>query len=213
MGEGGAVFTNNPILKRACESVRDWGRDCWCEPGYDNTCGRRFDWSLGELPPGYDHKYTYSHLGYNLKITDMQAAVGLSQLGKLEGFIAARRRNFTRLWAGLADLQEHLLLPRAEPRAEPSWFGFPITVQSGASLDRDALVRGLTAQRIDTRLLFGGNLLKQPYMQGLDHRQVGDLANSDTVMRNTFWIGVFPGLTDAHIDHVVDVFHDLFRAA
>lgn len=213
MGEGGAVFTSNPIFKRAAESVRDWGRDCWCEGGFDNTCGKRFAQQLGDLPFGYDHKYTYSHLGYNLKITDMQAAVGLSQLDKLDGFIAARRRNFDHLSAGLADLQDFLLLPRATEKAEASWFGFPITIKAGSPLDRNTVVQKLNAAKIDTRLLFGGNLLKQPYMKDQKYRIVGEVPNADTVMHSTFWIGVFPGLTNAHIDYVVDVFHDIFACA
>jgi len=211
MGEGGAVFTRNPIYRRAAESVRDWGRDCWCEPGNDNTCGLRFDWQLGDLPHGYDHKYTYSHLGYNLKITDMQAAVGLSQLDRLDEFVGARRTNFDRIWAGLADLQEFLMLPEATPGSEPSWFGFPITVRKGSPLDRNALVQKLSAAKIDTRLLFGGNLIRQPYMKDQDYRVVGDLAQSDVVMNQTFWVGVFPGLTAAHIDYMVDIFHDAFK--
>ncbi len=204
MGEGGAVFTNNPIYRRAAESVRDWGRDCWCEPGFDNTCGQRFEWQLGDLPFGYDHKYTYSHIGYNLKITDMQAAVGVAQLGKLDGFIAARRRNFDRLKAGLADLQDFLILPEATANSEPSWFGFPITVRPKSPIGRTDLVKRLNAEKIDTRLLFAGNLIRQPYFKDQTYRVVGDLTQSDCVMTDTFWIGVFPGLTDRHIDYMID---------
>lgn len=208
MGEGGAVFTGNGKMKRILESFRDWGRDCWCAPGKDNTCNKRFDWKLGELPQGYDHKYTYSHLGYNLKITDMQAAVGLAQLDRLNGFIDARLRNFAALKEGLDGLRHHLILPEATPNADPSWFGFPITVRSAAPFRRDDLVRHLNARLIGTRLLFGGNLLRQPYMLGRPHRVSGDLARSDQVMNDTFWIGVYPGLAPAAIDYVLEVIHD-----
>lgn len=211
MGEGGAVFFSNPIYKRAAESVRDWGRDCWCEPGFDNTCGKRFDWQLGELPFGYDHKYTYSHIGYNLKITDMQAAVGLSQLNRLGEFVAARRRNFDLLYKGLEDLQDKIILPRATNRAEASWFGFPITVREDAGLRRNEVVARLTAAKIDTRLLFGGNLLRQPYMKGRACRVVGDLTAADTVMTSTFWVGVFPGLTPAHIDYMITTLKKILK--
>ncbi len=209
MGEGGAVFTANPIYKRAAESIRDWGRDCWCAPGADNTCGNRFNQQLGQLPFGYDHKYSYAHLGYNLKITDMQAAVGVAQLGKLDGFIAKRRHNFERLLAGLKDLEHHFILPVATPNSEPSWFGFALTVRDNSPLDRAAILQGLNEARIDTRLLFGGNLVKQPYMQGRAYRVAGDLAQADTVMTSTFWVGVYPGLSDAQIDYMIEVFHNL----
>ena len=199
-GEGGAVFTNEPGMKRIVESFRDWGRDCWCDPGKDNTCGKRFDWQLGDLPHGFDHKYTYSHVGYNLKATDMQAAVGVSQLKKLPGFIEARRRNFRNLTEGLADLEKFLVLPRATPGSEPSWFGFPIAVRPDAPFTRDQLVRHLESKKIATRLLFGGNLLRQPAYKDAPHRKVGDLPNSDFVMRQVFWIGVYPGLTDEMLD-------------
>ncbi|WP_044562276.1 lipopolysaccharide biosynthesis protein RfbH [Azospirillum sp. B4] len=211
MGEGGAVFTDRPLLRRAMESVRDWGRDCYCPPGKDNTCGKRFQWQLGELPTGYDHKYIYSHIGYNLKITDMQAAVGLSQLDHLDGFIAARRRNFNQLKQGLADLQDVLILPEATPHSNPSWFGFPITVRENAAFDRRALVMHLDAHRIGTRQLFGGNLLRQPYMAGRPRRVVGELTNSDVVMNGTFWIGVYPGLGEPAIDYVVDTIRSFVR--
>ncbi|GLC26696.1 lipopolysaccharide biosynthesis protein RfbH [Roseisolibacter agri] len=196
MGEGGAVLTNAPALRTLVESFRDWGRDCWCEPGKDNTCGKRFGWQLGELPCGYDHKYTYSHVGYNLKATDMQAAVGVAQLERLPGFVAARRANFAWLRAALADLEDVLLLPEPQPGSEPSWFGFPVLVRDGAPFSRDALVQFLEARRIATRLLFGGNLVRQPAYRGLTYRVVGDLANSDRVMRSAFWVGVWPGLTE-----------------
>jgi CDP-6-deoxy-D-xylo-4-hexulose-3-dehydrase len=211
MGEGGAVFTSRSKLKRALESIRDWGRDCWCEPGKDNTCNKRFEHQLGQLPYGYDHKYTYSHIGYNLKITDMQAAVGLAQLDRLESFIAARRKNFARLKEGLRRVEEFLILPEATPHADPSWFGFALTVRAGAPFTRDQLVIHLNEKKIGTRLLFGGNLLRQPYMVGRDHRIVGDLTNADTVMTSTFWIGVFPGLADGHIDYMVESIESFCR--
>jgi len=204
MGEGGAVFTSRSKLKRVLESVRDWGRDCWCDPGKDNTCNMRFEHQLGELPYGYDHKYTYSNIGYNLKITDMQAAVGLAQFDRLEGFIAARRHNFDRLKAALAPLEEFLILPEATPHSEPSWFGFPLTIRPVAPFKRDALVLHLNGKKIATRLLFGGNLLRQPYMVGRTHRVFGTLDAADIVMNSTFWIGVYPGLGDAHIDYMAE---------
>ena len=205
MGEGGAVFMNNVKLKVIAESFRDWGRSCWCEPGKDNTCGKRYDWQLGDLPCGYDHKYTYSHIGYNLKVTDMQAAVGVSQLKKLPEFIAARRRNFAYLHAGLQEFQEHLILPEATPNSEPSWFGFPIAVRPDAPFTRDQLVRHLDSKKIGTRLLFAGNLLKQPAYVNITHRKIGDLPNTDFVMNNVFWVGVYPALTDAHKDYMIDM--------
>lgn len=212
MGEGGAVFTSRSILKRALESFRDWGRDCYCEPGKDNTCNKRFCQQLGELPFGYDHKYTYSHVGYNLKITDMQAAVGLSQLGHLEGFIAARKKNFDILYNGLKQIEEFIILPEATPNANPSWFGFPITVRENAPFTRNQIVEYLNNERnIGTRLLFGGNLLKQPYMKGRNYRVVGDLTNSDMVMNNTFWIGVFPGLDEVELNYVIDSFVEFVK--
>jgi CDP-6-deoxy-D-xylo-4-hexulose-3-dehydrase len=203
-GEGGAVFVNRSLMKRAVESIRDWGRDCWCAPGKENTCQKRFDWQLGDLPHGYDHKYIYSHLGYNLKMTDMQAAVGLAQLERLDGFIAARRRNFARLQEGLADLADVLILPAATANADPSWFGFALTLRQDAPFSREALVADLNGHRIGTRNLFGGNLVRQPYMRGRDFRVAGDLAASDAVMRRTFWIGVYPGLGEPQIDFVID---------
>lgn len=212
MGEGGAVFTSDPVLRRAMESFRDWGRDCYCDPGKDNTCRRRFDWQLGELPRGYDHKYIYSHIGFNLKITDMQAAVGLSQLEHLDDFIAARRANFAFLKSALADLEEFLVLPEATRGTEPSWFGFPITVREGAPFDRDGLVRFLNNHKIHTRLLFGGNLIRQPYMKGCQYKVHGALTNSDRVVHRTFWIGLFPGLTKRHLAYVADKFSEYCRA-
>jgi CDP-6-deoxy-D-xylo-4-hexulose-3-dehydrase len=203
-GEGGAVFVNRSLMKRAVESIRDWGRDCWCAPGQDNTCQKRFGWQLGELPHGYDHKYTYGHLGYNLKMTDMQAAVGLAQLDRLDGFIAARRRNFALLKVGLADLEDVLILPEATPGSEPSWFGFPLTLRADAPFSREELIAELNTHRIGTRNFFGGNLVRQPYMQGRQFRVAGDLATSDVVMRRTFWIGVYPGLGMPQIDFMID---------
>ncbi|WP_298983125.1 lipopolysaccharide biosynthesis protein RfbH [Caldilinea sp.] len=204
MGEGGCVLTNRSRLKTLVESFRDWGRDCWCEPGKDNTCGKRFDWRLGELPHGYDHKYIYSHIGYNLKATDMQAAVGVAQLAKLPSFIAARRRNFDLLRQGLSDLQEHLILPEATPFSEPSWFGFPITVAEGAPFTRNELVRFLEQRKIATRLLFGGNLVRQPAYRNQPYRIVGALTNTDRIMNNTFWVGVYPGLNETMLSFIVD---------
>lgn len=212
MGEGGAVFTSHPGLRRAMETFRDWGRDCYCDPGKDNTCQRRFDWQLGELPRGYDHKYIYSHLGFNLKITDMQAAVGVSQLDHLEGFIADRRRNFDLLKSGLKALEEFFILPEPTPNSDPSWFGFVLTVRDGAPFERDTIVRHLNQRGIGTRLLFGGNLVRQPYMIGRNFRVHGSLANSDTIMNRTFWIGVYPGLGDEHIGYVLQVIRDFCAA-
>jgi len=210
-GEGGAVFTKNNKIKRAMECIRDWGRDCWCEPGQDNTCRKRFDWSLGKLPHGYDHKYIYSHCGYNLKMTDMQASIGCSQFNKLDGFIASRQRNFDRLYEGLKSLSDHIILPEVLPLAKPSWFGFPISMRKDISGERDKLVRYLNENLIGTRLLFGGNLVRQPYFKNLEHRIVGDLKGSDFVAKNSFWIGVYPGLTDLHIDYMLEVIQKWFK--
>jgi CDP-6-deoxy-D-xylo-4-hexulose-3-dehydrase len=212
MGEGGAVLTDNPKLKKIVESFRDWGRDCWCEPGVDNTCGKRFDWQLGDLPHGYDHKYTYSHLGYNLKLTDMQAAVGLSQLDKLDGFIARRRENFSHLRARLGPLDEFLILPEPTPHSDPSWFGFPITLREGAPITRNTLIRHLESRKIGTRLLFGGNLLRQPAFKDTPRRVVGDLATSDLIMNRTFWIGVYPGLTPPMLDFIATTLEEALGA-
>jgi len=209
MGEGGCVLTDNHELKRLVESFRDWGRDCWCEPGKDNTCGRRFDWQLGDLPHGYDHKYTYSHLGYNLKLTDMQAAVGVAQLRKLPAFIDVRRRNFHALYDGLKDLERFLMLPEPTPGSEPSWFGFPIAVRPEAAFSRNEAVDFLEKHNIATRLLFGGNLVRQPAYREVRYRMVGDLRNSDFVMNHVFWVGVYPGLSANAIEYMVDVFHKM----
>ncbi len=208
MGEGGGVVVNARGLQRTVRSVRDWGRDCWCEPGCSDTCGHRFDWQLGELPRGYDHKYVYSNLGYNLKITEMQAAIGLAQLDKVEGFIAARRRNFDRLMEALSEYQEYLILPKVDPRANPSPFGFPITVREG--VERIELVRHLEAANVETRLVFGGNILRQPGYLNVPRRVHGSLERSDAIMHRTFFIGVYPGLTDAMIDYVIEQFAGFF---
>jgi CDP-4-dehydro-6-deoxyglucose reductase, E1 len=200
MGEGGAVFTNNDELKAIAESFRDWGRDCYCAPGKDNTCGKRFGWKLGDLPEGYDHKYTYSHLGYNLKITDMQAACGLAQMDKAAHFIQRRRENFGYLTERLAACEEFLILPKATPQSDPSWFGFPITLRDNAPVSRLDLLTYLDQNKVGTRLLFAGNLTRQPYMVGRNYRVSGELTNTDVVMNNTFWIGVQPALTRPMLD-------------
>ena len=205
MGEGGAVLTDKPNLKTLIESFRDWGRDCWCDPGKENTCGKRFDWQLGSLPCGYDHKYTYSHIGYNLKATDMQAALGLSQIEKLPFFIERRKENFRYLSIALKSMEGCLILPEATPGSDPAWFGFPIAVREDASFRREDLIRELEAKKIATRLLFGGNLLRQPAYEGCEVRVVGSLPNTDFVMNNVFWIGVYPGLTKPMLDYVVEV--------
>jgi CDP-6-deoxy-D-xylo-4-hexulose-3-dehydrase len=201
MGEGGAVFTNNNELRQIAESFRDWGRDCYCSPGKDNTCGRRFCWKLGNLPKGYDHKYTYSHLGYNLKITDMQAACGLAQLAKVDTFIRRRKDNFNFLKNRFASCEEFLILPEATTGSEPSWFGFPITLRENAPISRVDLLGYLEQKRVGTRLLFAGNLTKQPYMIGRNYRVSGELTNTDFVMHNTFWIGLQPSLSEEMLDY------------
>jgi CDP-6-deoxy-D-xylo-4-hexulose-3-dehydrase len=210
MGEGGCVLTNDGRLKRLIESFRDWGRDCWCDTGCDNTCGKRFDWTLGDLPQGYDHKYTYSHVGYNLKVTDMQAALGLTQLEKVGTFIAARRSNFDYLFEHLSGLQDHLILPQATEGSEPSWFGFPIAVRAEGKFTRSQLIAFLESKKIATRLIFGGNLTKQPAYRGQNFRVVGELTNSDFAMNNAFWIGLYPGLTVEMLDYVIAQFYDFF---
>ena len=213
MGEGGSVLMEKPLLRTLVESFRDWGRDCWCAPGKDNTCGKRFDWQLGELPCGYDHKYTYSHIGYNLKLTDMQAAVGVAQLQKLEGFIEARQCNFALLREGLRDLEEFFVLPEATAGAEPSWFGFPMAVRADAPFTRNRVIHELEKRKIATRLLFGGNLVRQPAYQNVAHRVAAPLTNTDFVMNQVFWIGVYPGITPAMLEYVVESFHAIPRAA
>ena len=204
MGEGGAVLTNEPRLKRIAESFRDWGRDCFCDPGKDNTCGKRYGWKLGGLPEGYDHKYIYSHVGYNLKITDMQAACALAQMDRLEGFIAARKENFRLLKELLRGLEHALILPEATSGSDPSWFGFPITLTEACPVRRIDLLRALDVERIGTRLLFAGNLVRQPSMEGVRHRVSGTLENTDRVMDRTFWIGVYPGLSREALAFVAD---------
>jgi CDP-4-dehydro-6-deoxyglucose reductase, E1 len=208
MGEGGAVLTDNPKLKTLAESFRDWGRDCWCDPGKDNTCGKRFEHQLGELPYGYDHKYTYSHIGYNLKATDMQAAVGLAQLQKVASFIETRRANFAYLHENLQDLQEYLILPQATLNSEPSWFGFPIAVQVEAPFTRNQLVQFLDSRKIATRLLFGGNLVRQPAYKNAQFRVASSLDNTDFIMNQVFWLGVYPGLTHPMLDYVIQTLHE-----
>jgi CDP-6-deoxy-D-xylo-4-hexulose-3-dehydrase len=207
-GEGGCVLTDSVRLKPLVESFRDWGRDCWCEPGRDNTCGKRFEWQLGELPCGYDHKYTYSHVGFNLKMTDMQAAVGVAQMSKLHNFISARQNNWQKLSEGLQDLSEFLSLPVATPGSEPSWFGFLITVKPGSPRNRQEIVRFLESRRIGTRLLFAGNILRQPAYKDLNARRVGDLKNTDIAMNHSFWVGVYPGLTNEMVEFIIESLHE-----
>jgi CDP-6-deoxy-D-xylo-4-hexulose-3-dehydrase len=213
MGEGGAVLMNSALDAKNCESLRDWGRDCYCKPGMDNTCNKRFGWKLGQLPKGYDHKYTYSHVGYNLKVSDMQAAVGVSQLKKLDRFIAARRENFDRLTRGLRDrgLDEHYLLPQATPGSDPSWFGYLLTVRDGNAIDRNVLVRELETRKVGTRLLFAGNLTKQPAFADVDYRVVGELTHTDKIMNDAFWVGVWPGIDQPRVDYMLDTLADVTR--
>jgi CDP-6-deoxy-D-xylo-4-hexulose-3-dehydrase len=211
MGEGGAVVTSDPDLARIARSIRDWGRDCYCAGGENNTCGTRFGQQFGTLPRGFDHKYVYSHLGYNLKVTDMQAAIGCAQLRKLDRFIEARRRNFARLSELLQPYADRLLLPTAPTHSEPSWFGFAVTVRESAGFTRDELVRYLEARRIETRSLFAGNLLRHPAFEGVPHRVVGDLANSDIVTTSTFFLGVYPGIDDRRLAHISDAFEAFMR--
>jgi len=213
MGEGGAVICHKGKLKVLAESFRDWGRDCWCAPGDENTCGKRHDQQFGDLPHGYDHKYVYSHIGYNLKLTDMQAAVGVAQLDKLDGFVATRRENFRRLYDGMKDLEEHFVLPEATSGSNPSWFGFPLAVRPEAPFTRNEAVAGLEGRNIATRLLFGGNLLRQPAYRDVPHRVVGEMRGADYVMHNVFWIGVYPGLTPAHVDFMLETLHDIAAGA
>jgi CDP-6-deoxy-D-xylo-4-hexulose-3-dehydrase len=211
MGEGGAVLTSSGRLRRIAESFRDWGRDCWCASGKDNTCKKRFGWKLGDLPAGYDHKYIYSHLGYNLKPTDIQAAIGRAQLRKLDEFIAARRANHALLLDTLRPYEEYLVLPRATRHSNPSWFGFLVTVRDGAPFARADLVTYLENRQMQTRQLFGGNLLRQPAFQNVRHRVVGDLKNTDKIMTDSFFIGVYPGLTAAMLEYMQTVLTDFFR--
>lgn len=202
-GEGGCVLTSDPLLKRAVESFRDWGRDCWCDPGKDNTCGKRFAWHLGDLPAGYDHKYVFSHIGYNLKMTDLQASIGVAQLAKLPRFVAARRSNWAALRSFFAEWEEFFVLPRATEGSEPSWFGFPLTVRDSAPFERNEITAFLEDRKIATRLLFGGNLTRQPAYRDVPSRRVGTLTNSDIVLNRTFWLGVYPGHSKAMLDYVL----------
>ena len=207
MGEGGAIFCRSSKLKRIIESLRDWGRDCWCETGCDNTCKKRYGWALGELPEGYDHKYTYSNLGYNLKITDMQAAIGVSQFKRLEEFISARRNNFFLLRNKLSDLQEYFILPTETKKSFPSWFGFPLTIKNSKKINRNNLVKYLNNYNIGTRLMFAGNIIKQPYLKDLNYRIVGNLKNSDKIMNDSFWVGIYPGLKKSNINYISKILH------
>lgn len=216
MGEGGAVYTNSTQLKRIVESFRDWGRDCWCSSGYDNTCQNRFKQQFGELPYRYDHKYVYSHFGYNLKVTDMQAAIGCAQLEKLPGFIEARKRNWRLLRKGLAELSDVFILPEATPNSDPSWFGFLLTLREEAGFSRDEIVNYLEENRIQTRMLFAGNLVKQPCFDemratGLGYRVIRELKNTDIIMNQTFWVGVYPGMTDVMIEFMVEKIREFVK--
>lgn len=211
-GEGGAVLSGSPLLRTIIESFRDWGRDCWCAPGRDNTCGKRFDWDLGDLPHGYDHKYIYSHLGFNLKMTDMQASVGCAQLEKLSSFGTARRANWRHFRTALAPYEEFLVLPEATPRSDPSWFGFPITVRERAPFERRDIVDHLESHKVATRMLFAGNLVRQPAFAGVRHRVAGTLDGTDRIMTNTFWLGVYPGITDEMRRYVVGILEEFFNA-
>ena len=207
MGEGGALITNDTQLKRLIESFRDWGRDCWCGSGCDNSCGKRFEWQLGELPYGYDHKYIYSHIGYNLKVTDMQAAVGVAQLKKLPSFIVARKKNFKLLYDGLKKYEQYFILPEIEEKADPSWFGFLLTVREGAGFTKNEIVQYLEDNKIATRMLFAGNITRHPCFRDVEYKISGNLLNTDRIMNDTFWIGVYPGLTEEKIKYVLEKFH------
>jgi CDP-6-deoxy-D-xylo-4-hexulose-3-dehydrase len=211
MGEGGAVLMNSPLLAKIAESFRDWGRDCYCKPGLDNTCNKRFGWRLGQLPKGYDHKYTYSHVGYNLKVSDMQAAVGVSQLKKLDSFVQRRRENFAGIEARLraAELDRYYHLPRATPGTDPSWFGYLLTVRDGSGIDRNTLTRTLEERKVGTRMLFAGNLVKQPAFRDVEYRIHGELRNTDKVMNDSFWIGVWPGIDEPRLDYMIETLANL----
>lgn len=211
MGEGGALCTNNPLLKKLIASFRDWGRDCWCEPGSDNTCKKRFSWKLGGLPMGYDHKYIYSHIGYNLKITDMQAAIGLAQLKKLPGFIKKRRDNFNSIYKFLKKYEKYFILPEVLKNSTPSWFGFPVLVKETAPFKRNDVVNYIENNKIATRMLFGGNLIKQPAYKNIKCRIAGDLKNTDLIMNNLFWFGVYPGITKDKLEYIAAVFNRFFK--
>ena len=211
MGEGGAVLINNPSLKKITESFRDWGRDCWCAPGKDNTCGERYCQKLGDLPEGYDHKYSYSHIGFNLKVSDMQAAVGLSQLTKADHFVARRKENHAILSEMFKEFEQHFILPKATENSEPSWFGFMLTIREGSRVDRNKFVEYLEQNKIGTRLFFGGNLLRQPAYYNLNYRKIDDLKNTDLIMNNSFWLGVWPGLNISHFDYIYITFKNYFN--
>ncbi len=211
MGEGGSVLTSNPLLKRIATSMRDWGRDCYCDPGCDNTCGRRFKGQYGDLPAGYDHKYVYSHVGYNLKVTDMQAAIGVAQLRKLDGFVQARKDNFKKLYNGLKQYEEYLILPKATPNSDPSWFGFPFNVRENGKFTRVQLAEFLEDHKILTRQLFAGNLIKQPAYKNVNYRVSGSLDNTDYIMHNTIFIGVYPGIDDVRMNYILSVFDKFFN--
>ena len=211
MGEGGAIFTKNSKLVTLIESFRDWGRDCWCAPGCENTCGKRFDWDLGDLPHGYDHKYIYSHFGYNLKITDMQAALGLAQLKKLPDFIKTRKKNFDRLKMGLSHLQNKIILPEPTHGSNPSWFGFLITLKPNAGISRNEIITKLTDANIGTRLLFAGDIRKQPYFKNVNYRCIGDLPNTEIILSNTFWVGVTPMITDEMLDFIIGTLNKILK--
>jgi CDP-6-deoxy-D-xylo-4-hexulose-3-dehydrase len=209
LGEGGGVIVNDAVLAKTALSLRDWGRDCWCIPGASDTCGKRFGWQLGQLPAGYDHKYIYSHVGYNLKLTDMQAAIGTAQWKKLPDFLRRRRENFNYYLEKLKRFEEYLTLPVQDPKAQPAWFGFPVTVRKG--VERAKLVRFLEDAKIETRMIFAGNILRQPGFQGIAHRVAGSLTRSDEIMNNTFFIGIYPGLTAEMRDYVVSQFEAFFK--
>ncbi|KKL60599.1 hypothetical protein LCGC14_2203720, partial [marine sediment metagenome] len=216
MGEGGALITNNLKLHKIIKSLREWGRDCWCDPGKDNTCNKRFDWHLGTLPYGYDHKFTYSEFGYNLKITDMQAAIGLAQLRKLPQFIKARKNNHKRLFEGLKHLKDKIILPKTQPNSDPSWFGFLLTLKDGNRLSRTEIMRKLDERKIQSRLLFAGNIIRQPVFNNMreskkDFKVIGDLINTDKVMNDSFWVGVYPGMNDEKIDYMISQINELLK--
>ncbi len=210
-GEGGAVLTNSPMINKVATSISQWGRSCWCDPGKDNTCGKRFGWKCGELPQGYDHKYIYQRLGYNLKMTDFQAALGVGQIAKVPEFVDRRRHNWERLHTGMKDLENYFILPKPTANSNPSWFGFLLTLQKYCPFTRNEIISHLEAKRIGTRLFFGGNLLKQPAFHGVKHEISGKLYNTDVIMKNTFWIGVWPGISDEMVDYMLEVIHDFVR--